>query len=66
MLVDAFSETYDIALDKISSAPTNVSVVDDEFIIGLTTVENEMIILLDVDELLNSNELSLAEKDNVA
>ncbi|MDP2560148.1 chemotaxis protein CheW [Psychrobium sp. 1_MG-2023] len=58
LLVDAFSETYDIPLEKIKSAPNNISVIDDDFISGLTTVDEKMVILLDVDELMNSNELS--------
>lgn len=66
LLVDAFAETYDIAHDEIKSAPSNISVIDDEFIIGLASVEEKMLILLDVDELLTSQELSLTHADNVA
>jgi len=59
LLVDAVAETYDVDMDKVRSAPTGSSVIDDEFITGLTTLDNKMIILLDVDELLSSEELGL-------
>jgi len=64
--VDAFRETYDIEINNINAAPANVSVIDDEFIIGLTTVEKQMVILLDADALLNSGELAQTHNDNVA
>jgi len=59
LLVDAVAETYDVDMDKVRSAPQGSSVIDDEFITGLTTLDNKMIILLDVDELLSSAELGL-------
>ena len=66
LLVDAFAETYDITPQNIKPAPNNISAIDDEFIIGLSTVEEKMLILLDVDELLTSKELSPICTDNVA
>jgi len=66
LLVDAFAETYDITSQDIKPAPSNISVIDDEFIIGLSTIEEKMIILLDVDELLTSKELSPTNAENVA
>jgi len=66
LFVDAFSETYDVITSKINPAPANISVIDDEFIIGLTTVDQQMIILLDADALLNSNELAPQHIENVA
>lgn len=66
LLVDAFSETYDVAINNIRTAPSHISVIDDEFIIGLTTVDEKMLILLDVDELLTSKELSTQGIESVA
>lgn len=66
LLVDAFAETYDITSQNIKPAPDNISAIDDEFIIGLSTVDEKMLILLDVDELLTSKELSPISTDNVA
>ena len=66
LLVDAFSETYNIDMTTVRAAPANVSVVDDEFIVGLTTIDKKMLILLDVDELLNSGELAVSSNENAA
>lgn len=66
LLVDSFRETYDIAISDIKPAPLGISVIDDEFIIGLTTVQEHMLILLDADVLLNSNELSLKINETIA
>lgn len=59
LLVDAVAETYDVDMDKVRPAPQGSSVIDDEFITGLTTLDNKMIILLDVDELLSSGKLGI-------
>jgi len=66
LLVDAFAETYDINEDEIKAAPSKISVIDDEFIIGLASADDKMLILLDVDELLTSKELTPTINDNVA
>lgn len=66
LLVDAFSETYDVPISAIKPAPAGISVIDDEFIIGLTTANDRMLILLDADALLNSNELSLTINQEIA
>jgi len=66
LLVDAFAETYDVAINNIRTAPSNISAIDDEFIIGLTTVDEKMLILLDVDQLLSSKELSTQGIESVA
>ncbi|WP_435273868.1 chemotaxis protein CheW [Psychrobium sp. nBUS_13] len=66
LLVDAFAETYDINDHEIKTAPSKISVIDDEFIIGLASANEQMLILLDVDELLTSQELTPTVNDNVA
>jgi len=66
LLVDAFRETYDIDVSEITIAPPGASIIDDEFIIGLTTIEKKMIVLLDADILLNSNELAAPNNEVVA
>ena len=66
LLVDAFAETYDINDHEVKTAPSKISVIDDEFIIGLASANEKMLILLDVDELLTSQELTPTVNDNVA
>ena len=53
MVVDAVSDVYNITSENINAAPDVGGSVSMEFIKGLATVNNEMIILLDVDELIN-------------
>lgn len=53
MVVDGVSDVYNITAENINAAPEVGSSVSMEFIKGLATVNNEMIILLDVDELIN-------------
>lgn len=59
VVVDAVSETYSIAPDAIGYNPQCHNGVNAEFITGLTTIAQQMIILLDIDQLLNSAELAL-------
>lgn len=53
MVVDAVSDVYNITAENVNSAPEVGASVSMEFIKGLATINNEMIILLDVDELIN-------------
>lgn len=53
MVVDAVSDVYNIAADNINDAPDVGSSVSMEFIKGLATINDEMIILLNIDELIN-------------
>ena len=53
MVVDAVSDVYNITADNINDAPEVGGSVNMEFIKGLATINNTMIILLDVDELIN-------------
>ena len=53
MVVDAVSDVYNITADNINDAPEVGGSVNMEFIKGLATINNAMIILLDVDELIN-------------
>lgn len=61
MVVDAVSDVYNITADNINDAPEVGSSVNMEFIKGLATIDNEMIILLDVDELINVGVLEAIE-----
>ena len=53
MVVDAVSDVYNITAENINSAPEVGGSVNMEFIKGLATINDAMIILLDVDELIN-------------
>ena len=53
MVVDAVSDVYNITADTINSTPEVGGSVSMEFIKGLATINDEMIILLNIDELIN-------------
>ena len=53
MVVDAVSDVYNIISDNINSAPEVGGSVSMEFIKGLATINDKMIILLNIDELIN-------------
>ena len=61
IIVDAVSDVYDVAENEIKAAPEFGSVISTEFVRGLVTVEEKMVIVLDIDQLLNSNELAIVE-----
>ncbi len=53
IVVDAVSDVYSIGVDDLKSAPDFGGVISTEFVRGLATVEEKMVILLNIDELLN-------------
>ena len=61
IIVDAVSDVYDVSENEIKAAPEFGSVISTEFVRGLATVEDKMVIVLDIDQLLNSNELAIVE-----
>lgn len=62
MVVDAVSDVYNITAENINAAPDVGGSVNMEFIKGLATINNEMIILLDIDELINVGVLEDIQK----
>ena len=60
-LVDAVSEVLDIQDNQIEDAPAFGTGVDTRFILGMGKVNNEVKILLDIDEVLTTTDLSLLE-----
>ncbi|MDP2142446.1 MAG: chemotaxis protein CheW [Gammaproteobacteria bacterium] len=57
IVVDAVSEVYSLKTSDLQPPPDLGSVVDEQFLQGLATVEGKMIILLDIDRLLNTGAL---------
>ncbi|QDG53581.1 chemotaxis protein CheW [Persicimonas caeni] len=62
IVVDAVSDTYQISADQVQPAPEFGGAISVEFLRGLATVDEQMIILLDIDHLLNSGELKVMER----
>lgn len=59
-VVDAVSDVYNVAQDQYRPAPDFGSHVDTAFIRALATVDEKMVILLDIDRLLNIDEVTSA------
>ena len=58
IVVDGVSDVYNVKNEEINPAPDFGDEVDSSFVKGLATVEEKMVIILDVDHMLNSNELA--------
>jgi len=59
IVVDGVSDVYNVAEEAIKPAPDFGSVIAIDFVRGLATVGENMVIVLDIDHLLNSNELAM-------
>ena len=57
-VVDAVSEVYNIDLTELKEAPDFGSHIDSNYINGLATVDEKMLILLDMDKLINENDIN--------
>ena len=60
MVADAVSEVYNVAESELSPPPDLGSTIGTDYIKGLTTIDNKMVILLNVDELIGEGVMSLA------
>jgi len=61
IVVDGVSDVYNVGQDAMKPPPDFGSVISVDFVRGLATVGEHMVIVLDIDHLLNSAELSVAE-----
>ena len=57
VVVDAVSEVYNINGTELQPPPEFGGVIKTEFLRGLASVEEKMIIVLDIDHLLNAKEM---------
>ena len=55
IIVDAVSDVYNVAEDEMKPPPDFGSVVSIEYVKGLATVADKMVIALDIDHLLTSS-----------
>ena len=62
MVVDAVSEVYNINDEMVMPSPDLGGTISDEYVKGLATVQDKMIILLDIDYLVNEGMLKDADK----
>ncbi|HHJ13778.1 MAG TPA: purine-binding chemotaxis protein CheW [Gammaproteobacteria bacterium] len=63
IVVDAVSDVYDIPQEEFRPAPGNGNSTIMAAVTALATVNEHMVILLDIDRLLNSRELAAVYRD---
>lgn len=61
IVVDGVSEVYSVPESEIKDAPDFGTKVRTEFIKGLATIDDKMVIIIDIDKMLNSDELAVVD-----
>jgi purine-binding chemotaxis protein CheW len=61
IVVDGVSDVIQLSSDSLHPAPEFGSILDTRYILGLGTVEDRMIIVVDIERLMSSQEMSLVE-----
>ncbi len=62
MVVDSVSDVTTLSPEQVKPAPEIGAVFDTEFLIGLGTIGERMLILVDIDKLMSSSDMGLIEK----
>ena len=62
IVVDAVSDVYAVPTEELRPSPDFGGNVNVEFVRGLATVDEKMVIILNIDKLLNSDELEIASR----
>jgi purine-binding chemotaxis protein CheW len=61
VVVDGVSDVIQLSSDNMHPSPEFGSILDTRYILGLGTVEERMIIVVDIERLMTSQEMSLVE-----
>ncbi len=61
-VVDAVSEVLNIKGEEIEDTPTFGTKLNTDYILGMAKIEGDVKILLDIDQVLSAEEISLLEK----
>ncbi len=61
MIVDSVSDVLSIPINSIQSTPNFNSRIETDFILGIGQIDNSMIIILDSDKILNTDEMKKAD-----
>ena len=62
IVVDGVSDVISLETGQIRPAPGFGSVIDTEYIMGLGTVDERMLILVDIEKLMGSSDMGLIER----
>ena len=61
VVVDAVSDVYNVPINDVKASPDFGTAVDTEFVTGLATIDEKMIIVLNIDHMLNAAELAVVD-----
>jgi len=59
MVVDSVSDVITLTPEQIKPAPEMGAVLDTDYLIGLGTLDERMLILVDIDKLMSSTDMGL-------
>jgi purine-binding chemotaxis protein CheW len=60
IVVDSVSDVLELAADSIKAAPDIDSIIDNGCILGLGSVNERMLILLDIEKLMSGSDMCLS------
>lgn len=62
VVVDSVSDVLTLTPDQIKAAPTLSTALDTRYIMGLGTVDQRMLILVDIEKLMSSRDMELMDE----
>lgn len=62
MVVDSVSDVITLAPEQVKPAPEMGTAFNTDYLIGLGTLDERMLILIDIDKLMSSSEMGLIDK----
>ena len=62
MVVDGVSDVIALTPDQIKAAPQFGATLDTKYLMGLGTVDERMLILVDIEKLMSSSDMELVDK----
>ncbi len=62
MVVDSVSDVITLSAEQVKPAPEMGTAFNSDYLIGLGTLDERMLILIDIDRLMSSAEMGLIEK----
>jgi purine-binding chemotaxis protein CheW len=65
MVVDSVSDVIQLAGEQVRPAPDFSSTFDTEYIIGLGTMDERMLILVDIEKLMSGDDMALIETQTI-
>jgi len=60
--VDSVSDVITLSQEQIKAAPEMGTGLNSDYLIGLGTLDERMLILVDIDHMMSSEEMGLVEK----